>query len=149
MIVVTHDTFAKEFSLHWRSFSSVCSLATCAASLPKMDIFRLNSRQLDILRRKLQTISIFGLLPFSAMLSLLGLPNPAPALLALPLLGLVSYIWGQRGHSGSAFPPAGQEANRQFLLLRHFHEHRRCGRSCLPVVSGRKLDCACRSLSIG
>lgn len=49
----------------------------------------------------------------------------------------VLYLGGQRGHSGSAFPPAGQEANRQFLLLRHFHEHRRCGRSCLPVVSGR------------
>lgn len=52
------------------------------------------SAQLDILRHKLQTTAIFGLLPFSAMLSLWGLPNPAPVLLALPLLGLVSYIWG-------------------------------------------------------
>ena len=111
--------------------------------------FPLNSRQLDILRRKLQTISIFGLLPFSAMLSLWGLPNPAPALLALPLLGLCVLYLGaawpfwQRVSSGWT---GGKPA---VLLLRHFHEHRRCGRSCLPVVSGRKLDCACRSLSIG
>lgn len=50
--------------------------------------------QLDLLRHKLQILAIFGLLPFSAMLSLWGLPNPSPALLILPLLGLTSYVWG-------------------------------------------------------
>lgn len=70
------------------------SLGYLCRKLAEKGHFPLNSRQLDILRRKLQTVSIFGLLPFSAMLSLWGLPNPAPALLALPLLGLVSYIWG-------------------------------------------------------
>lgn len=50
--------------------------------------------RLDNLRRGLQSISIFGLLPFSAMLSLWGLPHPSADLLFLPLLGLVAYIWG-------------------------------------------------------
>lgn len=50
--------------------------------------------RLDILRGRLQTVSIFGLMPFSAMLSLWGLPHPSPELLYLPLMGLASYIWG-------------------------------------------------------
>lgn len=49
---------------------------------------------LDALRSRLQTVAIFFLLPLSAMLSLWGLPQPEPDLLALPLLGLVSYICG-------------------------------------------------------
>lgn len=49
---------------------------------------------LDNLRHRLQIISIFALLPFSAMLSLWGLPDPEPALLAFPLLGLASYVCG-------------------------------------------------------
>lgn len=50
--------------------------------------------RLDNLRSRLQSISIFGLLPFSAMLSLWGLPNPSVDLLYLPFLGLVAYIFG-------------------------------------------------------
>lgn len=46
------------------------------------------------LRNWLQTVAIFVLLPLAAMLSLWGLPEPEPGLLFLPLLGLVSYIWG-------------------------------------------------------
>lgn len=42
----------------------------------------------------LQSVSIFFLLPLAAMLSLWGLPNPEPDLLAFPLLGLLSYISG-------------------------------------------------------
>lgn len=49
---------------------------------------------LDRLRHSLQTLAIFILLPLSAMLSLWGLPQPEPGLLAMPLLGLVSYIAG-------------------------------------------------------
>lgn len=49
---------------------------------------------LDRLRHWLQLTAIFILLPFSAMLSLWGLPDPDPKLLALPLLGLASYICG-------------------------------------------------------
>lgn len=49
---------------------------------------------LNKLRTRLQTSSIFALLPLSAMLSLWGLPNPEAALLGLPLLGLVAYIVG-------------------------------------------------------
>lgn len=45
-------------------------------------------------RHWLQSISIFILLPLAAMLSLWGLPRPEPDLLALPLLGLLSYISG-------------------------------------------------------
>lgn len=55
---------------------------------------RVWQNRLDNLRRALQTTSIFGLLPFSAMLSLWGLPNPSANLLYLPFLGLTAYIWG-------------------------------------------------------
>lgn len=46
------------------------------------------------LRKRLQTVAVFFLIPLSAMLSLWGLPMPETGLLALPLLGLASYIWG-------------------------------------------------------
>ena len=46
------------------------------------------------LRKFLQSVAIFGLIPFSAMLSLWGLPAPETELLSLPFLGLVAYIWG-------------------------------------------------------
>lgn len=49
---------------------------------------------LDHLRLNLQNLSIYIFLPVSAMLSLWGLPDPKPELLALPLLGLGAYIWG-------------------------------------------------------
>lgn len=48
----------------------------------------------DSTRHWLQSISIFILLPLAAMLSLWGLPEPEPDLLALPLLGLLSYVSG-------------------------------------------------------
>lgn len=50
--------------------------------------------KLDRMRHYLQTCAIFFLFPFSAMLSLWGLPQPRPELLSLPLLGLLSYIAG-------------------------------------------------------
>lgn len=50
--------------------------------------------KLDVWRKGMQGLAIFGLLPFSAALSLWGLPKPSPELLALPLLGLASYVWG-------------------------------------------------------
>jgi hypothetical protein len=46
------------------------------------------------LRLRIQQFAMFGLIPFSAMLSLWGLPTPDPRLLALPLLGLTAWIWG-------------------------------------------------------
>lgn len=56
--------------------------------------WRFNEAKLTLFRKKSQEIAIFGLLPFSAMLSLWGLPEPKPQLLLLPLLGLLSYIFG-------------------------------------------------------
>lgn len=50
--------------------------------------------KLLVLRKRLQTWAIFGLIPFSAMLSLWGLPAPETELLTLPFLGLVAYLWG-------------------------------------------------------
>ena len=46
------------------------------------------------LRKWLQTVAIFILIPFSAMLSLWGLPAPDTELLSLPFLGLAAYVWG-------------------------------------------------------
>lgn len=48
--------------------------------------------KLVILRKRLQFLAIFILLPLSAMLSLWGLPKPDIQLLWLPVLGLISYI---------------------------------------------------------
>lgn len=56
--------------------------------------FFIDSEKLDRVRHHLQTLSVFGLLPLSAMLSLWGLPKPESSLLAFPLLGLASYVWG-------------------------------------------------------
>lgn len=50
--------------------------------------------RLGSLRHRMQSFAVFVLLPFSAMLSLWGLPAPTAILLALPLLGLVSWILG-------------------------------------------------------
>lgn len=55
---------------------------------------RFSENFLDRLRHILQITAIFFLLPFSAMLSLWGLPHPNPSLFALPLVGLASYVWG-------------------------------------------------------
>lgn len=57
-------------------------------------ILAVKGETLGIWRHRLQVIAIFCLLPFSAMLSLWGLPDPEPELMALPLLGLASYIFG-------------------------------------------------------
>lgn len=45
-------------------------------------------------RRRMQTVAVFGLIPFSAMLSLWGLPAPDTRLLAMPLLGLAAFLIG-------------------------------------------------------
>lgn len=44
--------------------------------------------------RYIQNFAIFVLMPFSAMLSLWGLPAPQPTMLALPLLGVIAYTGG-------------------------------------------------------
>lgn len=54
----------------------------------------LSGPEIATLRLRLQNIAIYALIPGSAMLSLWGLPDPKPELLALPLLGLAAYIWG-------------------------------------------------------
>ncbi len=46
------------------------------------------------LRRRLQHAAAYGLLPFSAMLSLWGLPEPDSRFLALPLFGISAWMWG-------------------------------------------------------
>lgn len=66
-------------------------LARRAAETGKIPIA---ATSLEKLRKYLQTSAIFFLLPFSAMLSLWGLPHPRAELLILPLLGLLSYICG-------------------------------------------------------
>lgn len=55
---------------------------------------RLDETVLVSLRRRSQWLALFGCIPLSAMLSLWGLPEPEPRLLALPLLGLASWICG-------------------------------------------------------
>ena len=55
---------------------------------------RLDETALVSLRRRSQWLALFGCIPLSAMLSLWGLPEPEPRLLALPLLGLASWICG-------------------------------------------------------
>lgn len=52
----------------------------------------LNPEPLATLRKRLQALAIFVLLPVSAMFSLWGLPAPGIKLLWLPFLGLASYI---------------------------------------------------------
>lgn len=49
---------------------------------------------LDLVRRKLQLFALFACIPVSAMLSLWGLPEPDPRLLALPLLGICAWSAG-------------------------------------------------------
>ena len=46
---------------------------------------RLDETALVSLRRRSQWLALFGCIPLSAMLSLWGLPEPEPRLLALPL----------------------------------------------------------------
>ncbi len=74
-------------------FTSLCAgwLARRGSECGKLPV---SLETLDNLRRRLQTFAIFALLPFSAMLSLWGLPDPRPELLGLPFLGLASYICG-------------------------------------------------------
>lgn len=55
---------------------------------------RLSVDDMTSLRRRMQRAAVFGLIPFSAMLSLWGLPAPDVRLLALPLLGLAAWLWG-------------------------------------------------------
>lgn len=54
----------------------------------------LSETALVTLRLRSQRLALFGCIPLSAMLSLWGLPEPEPRLLALPLLGLASWIAG-------------------------------------------------------
>lgn len=55
---------------------------------------RLSGEAVILARQSLQTTAVFVLIPVSAMLSLWGLPSPDTRLLALPLLGLVAWVWG-------------------------------------------------------
>ena len=55
---------------------------------PRLPLF------LDVWRPRLQSLAIFILMPFSATLSLWGLPRPDASLFLLPLMGLLAYVWG-------------------------------------------------------
>ncbi len=55
---------------------------------------RLTEPQSERLRLFLQKVALFGLVPFSATLSLWGLPSPDGRLIALPVLGLFAWIVG-------------------------------------------------------
>lgn len=56
--------------------------------------FAISENSILQIRKTLQTVAIFVLIPFSAMLSLWGLPAPETELLTLPFLGLAAYVWG-------------------------------------------------------
>lgn len=66
----------------------------CCKLLAWRGKFPIGEECLDLLRHRLQSLAAFLLIPVSAMLSLWGLPKPESGLLALPLLGLLSYVWG-------------------------------------------------------
>lgn len=77
------------------------TLALIFASLALGYVSRLLAPRLGLgdgallkLRKALQSVAIFALIPFSAMLSLWGLPAPETELLTLPFLGLAAYVWG-------------------------------------------------------
>ena len=55
---------------------------------------RFSEEVLRPIRLTIQKTAMFGLIPFSAMLSLWGLPSPDPKLLTLPVLGVLSWICG-------------------------------------------------------
>lgn len=55
---------------------------------------KVTESQSERLRLSLQKVALFGLIPFSAMLSLWGLPSPDGRLLALPVLGVFAWIMG-------------------------------------------------------
>lgn len=58
------------------------------------NFFGLTPNFLDLTRKRVQETAIYCLFPFAAALSLWGLPKPSPELFALPLFGLLSYVWG-------------------------------------------------------
>lgn len=62
--------------------------------LAETDRLKISAAKQAYLRHQLQSSAIFILMPLAAMLSLWGLPQPEPGLLALPLLGLAAYICG-------------------------------------------------------
>ena len=74
--------------------------------------------RLESIRKRLQSFAVFCLIPCSAMLSLWGLPSPDSRLLALPFLGIASWIWGGLLSLRVARALSGCAAYRQFLLLR-------------------------------
>lgn len=55
---------------------------------------RLDADNLRRLHICLQSLAIFILMPFSALLSLWGLPRPDSSVFLLPALGLGAYVWG-------------------------------------------------------
>lgn len=55
---------------------------------------RISETEAYSLRLTIQKIAMFGLIPFSAMLSLWGLPSPDKRLLALPCLGIFAWVVG-------------------------------------------------------
>ena len=63
-----------------------CHVASGRSRFSEDDVVRL--------RKRLQLVALFFLMPFSAMLSLWGLPSPDSRLLTLPLLGVTAFIVG-------------------------------------------------------
>lgn len=56
--------------------------------------WKISDNGFTAVKKNLQRVAIFFLMPTSAMLSLWGLPTPGPSLLILPLVGTLSYIIG-------------------------------------------------------
>lgn len=82
-LILTLAVIFASLALGW-----ICRRLCETGSLP------LSLAKLDAGRNAMQTAAIYVLLPLAAMLSLWGIPKPDPAFLALPLLGLASYICG-------------------------------------------------------
>ena len=78
-----------------RLLLSLCLIfLSLAAGHAAQHLLRMPRPRLESVRKRLQSFAVFCLIPCSAMLSLWGLPSPDTRLLALPFLGIVSWIWG-------------------------------------------------------
>ncbi|WP_300717839.1 hypothetical protein [uncultured Desulfovibrio sp.] len=78
-----------------RLLLSLCLIfISLAAGYAAQRLLRIPRPRMETVRRRMQSLAVFCLIPCSAMLSLWGLPAPDPRLLTLPLLGITAWIWG-------------------------------------------------------
>ena len=78
-----------------RLLLSLCLIfLSLAAGHAAQHLLCISRPRLESIRKRLQSFAVFCLIPCSAMLSLWGLPSPDSRLLALPFLGIASWIWG-------------------------------------------------------